>query len=691
MRWALFLVSSLAIAGEFTTSLGDAYPYTVAAITTDSAGNTYVVGSRTLSSSFTDIFVSKLDPSGNLLFTDRFGGSGTSTGSAIALDPSGNIYIAGSTSASDFPLSKALQTQPGIYGAGFVMKLSNDGTTILYSTYFGGTQGPTSIAALITDPKGNLYLTGMSAASDFPSTPGMPTGTVRFMTITTTSGAFIAQISAAGDKLVYAGLIVGHATGCVGGSSCFFAGRFTAGVGIALDAAGNAYFAGNTNTLDLPVTSGAYSATGVGAFAGKISAGGALAYLTYVDSAQTQFNPLYAPATTVYGIAVDASGDAFLCGSTNDSSFPTTSGTIQPVFASGPNPDSAYNVPVETFLIKLNSTGSALLWGTFLGGVGTDTAQAIALDSSGNIWLTGTAQSSSFPNANGWSTGEDYLAEINASATKLLYSARYPSGSAAQAVALDPAGLVHIAGSNGFISAISPGAAPVMSIFGFQNAFGGNLTARITPWEVISIYGPGIGPTTAVTGAPVNGVYPTTLGGVQVTIDGASMPLLYVSANQINAVVPSALTANAASAVHIATGTAVSPDYPVWIDRSAPVAYPVVLNQDGTINSRSNGAKFNSIVTFYATGWQNYFAGLADGQVAATAQNACAYVCQASVETGGFPWIATVLYGGAAPGIVAGVSQINLNVGAGPGVLAGEYTFDVTGTSTLSVPIWIAP
>ncbi len=429
----------------------------------------------------------------------------------------------------------------------------------------------------------------------------------------------------------------------------------------------------------------------MGAFAGKISAVVALAYLTYVDPGQRQFNPLYAPATTVYGIAVDASGDAFLCGSSNDSSFPTTSGTIQPVFASGPNPDSAYNVPVETFLTKLNSTGSALLWGTFLGGVGTDAAQAIALDSSGNIWLTGTAQSSSFPNANGWSTGEDYLAEINASATKLLYSARYPSGSAAQAVALDPAGLVHIAGSNGFISAISPGAAPVMSIFGFQNAFGGNLTARITPWEVISIYGPGIGPATAVTGAPVNGVYPTTLDGVQVTIDGASMPLLYVSANQINAVVPSALTANAAAAVHIANGTAVSPDYPVWIDRSAPVAYPVVLNQDGTINSRSNPATFNSIVTFYATGWQNYFAGLADGQVAGTAQNACAYVCQASVETGGFPWIATVLYGGAAPEIVAGVSQINLNVGAGTGVLAGEYTFDVTGTSTLSVPIWIAP
>lgn len=685
MRFVLFLLSSLAIAGEFTTSLGDAYPYTISAITTDAAGYTYVAGSRMLSASFTDIFVSKLDPNGNLLFTDRFGGSGTSTGSAIAVDPAGNIYIAGSTSASDFPLSKALQTQPGIYGAGFVMKLSGDGTTILYSTYFGGTQGPTSITSLTTDPKGNLYLTGASAANDFPSTPGMPTGSVRFMGLTPTSGAFVAEISAAGDKVVYAGLIVGHATGCVGGSSCVFATRYTLGVGIALDAAGNAYFAGNTNTLDLPVTAGAYSPTGVGAFVAKIAAGGALAYLTYVDSGQTQFNPLLGPTTTVNGIAVDAAGNAYLAGSSNDSNFPTTPGTLQPVFASGSNPD------VQTFVAKVNSTGSALTWATFLGGVGADAAQAIALDSSGNIWLTGTAQSSAFPNANGWSTGEDYLAEINAGATKMLYSARYPSGSVAQAIALDSAGLVHVAGNNGFVSAINPSGAPVMKIFGFQNAFGGDLTARITPWEVISIYGPGIGPATAVTGAPVNGFYPTALGGVQVTINGANMPLLYVSANQINAVVPSGLTATVGATVRITNGTAVSPDYPVWIDRSAPVAYPVVLNQDGTINSQSNPAKFNSIVTFYATGWQNFFAGLADGQVAVKAQNACTFGCQASAETGGFPWTATVLYGGAAPEIVAGVSQINLNVGEGTGVTAGNYTFDVTGTSTLSVSIWIAP
>src|ERR1017187_9433325 len=164
MRFLLFLsVAGVSFAGQFTTSLGDSYPYGISAITTDSAGNTYIVGSRqlvtagtvTLNSSTnlgagTDVFVSKLDPAGNLLFTDTFAGKGVDTGTAIALDPSGNIYIAGTTTSNDFPLSKALQTKPSTYGTGFVMKLSNDGLTILYSTYFGGLLGITTVNALTT-------------------------------------------------------------------------------------------------------------------------------------------------------------------------------------------------------------------------------------------------------------------------------------------------------------------------------------------------------------------------------------------------------------------------------------------------------------------------------------------------------------------------------------------------------------
>jgi trimeric autotransporter adhesin len=98
MRFAAFLLTvALVNAGQFTTSLGDTYPYTTSAIATDSAGNTYVTGSRQLTpplSTQTDVFVTKLDPSGNVLFTRVFGGSASSIASAIALDPSGNIYIA---------------------------------------------------------------------------------------------------------------------------------------------------------------------------------------------------------------------------------------------------------------------------------------------------------------------------------------------------------------------------------------------------------------------------------------------------------------------------------------------------------------------------------------------------------------------------------------------------------------------
>src|SRR5580658_8338219 len=200
MRSALFLVTSaLALAGEYTTYIGDIYPRTITAIATDAAGNTYVTGNRgnpgiptavILSpyasvSSFLlgvasaayapdDVFVSKIDPSGKVLFTNTFAGKGVDQAFAVAVDPTGNIYVAGTTTSPDFPVSNALQSQNSQFGAGFIVKLSSDGRTILYSTYFGGLQGMTSINAMTTDAAGNLYLTGTTYATDFPHTPGMP-------------------------------------------------------------------------------------------------------------------------------------------------------------------------------------------------------------------------------------------------------------------------------------------------------------------------------------------------------------------------------------------------------------------------------------------------------------------------------------------------------------------------------------
>jgi hypothetical protein len=197
MRFFLVLVfATVATASEYTTYIGDSYPRSVAAITADAAGNTYLAGNRTSAINATvvliatltevplplvqappppnDVFVGKLDPSGKILFTAVFAGKAQDRGLAVAVDATGNVYVAGTTTSPDFPVSNALQSQNGQFGAGFIVKLSPDGKTILYSTYFGGLAGTTAINAMTTDAAGNLYLTGTTFATDFPHTSGMP-------------------------------------------------------------------------------------------------------------------------------------------------------------------------------------------------------------------------------------------------------------------------------------------------------------------------------------------------------------------------------------------------------------------------------------------------------------------------------------------------------------------------------------
>ena len=228
-------------------------------------------------------------------------------------------------------MSKALQTQPNTAGTGFIVKLSNDGTTILYSTYFGGTLGGTSISSLATDAKGNLYLTGWTNAPDFPHTPGLPFGP--FPTPAPPSplaqpaplpGAIIASISAAGDKILYAGAILGSTSGVPNPGA--FSTIGTTGASIAVDLAGNAYIAGNS-TLHLPTTPGVLSPNGIGAFVAKVNAAGTgLSYLTYLSAGENIdiMEPIATVANTLYAIAVDSAGNAYLAGATSDPKFPTT-------------------------------------------------------------------------------------------------------------------------------------------------------------------------------------------------------------------------------------------------------------------------------------------------------------------------------------------------------------------------------
>jgi uncharacterized protein (TIGR03437 family) len=693
LKFFFFLAfSTLTVTGQFTTVVGDQYPYSVSATTTDSAGNTYVVGNRQGAPS-PNLFVSKLDPNGTVLFTSTIGGTGSNVPAAIAVDQTRNIYIAGETNAIDFPLIHALQPQYYPLGAdkgaptdsGFIVKLSADGSTVLYSTYFGGTLGQSAITSLAIDANSNLYLTGWTLASDYPHTPGMPFGALSQNP--QAPGAIIASISPGGDKILYAGAIpmaTPSSNFC-----CFSLGIEWEGVAIAVDAAGNAYVAGNDASSSgyLPTTPGAFVQKGIGGFVAKINAGGTgLGYLTYIASGSAGTPPLASPGNTIQGMTADATGSVYLIGTTFDPNFPISAGAYQTTPSAG---------TTSGFVAKLNSDGSALDWATYF----PLNLQAIALDGANNVWVTGKSfgpmPSPSLPNANNWTTGSEFVASLNSTGSALNYSALYPSGTVAQSLVIEPSGVICVAGQNGFISQIAPNTPPAMKIFGLQNAALGNFTNRVSPAEVVAIYGPGIGPATQVTAVTQNGFYPTSLGGVQVTANGVNIPLLYVSSNQINAVMPMSLAFNTSVAVHVTNSGVASPDFPLWIDYSAPLAFPVTLNQDRTINSQSNPATAGSIVSFWATGWQSNFAPLADGETATGAQDVCLGTCQASALGGAFrsffPIAASVQYAGAAPTLVAGFTQFNVQVlNPVPGTLS--YTIDVTNPATgatVSSGAWI--
>ena len=686
-RFLAAAVCSLAVswAADYSTFIGDANDYRVARIAADSAGNTYLTGGRfpvsnPWFSQFSEIFVMKLDAAGKIALFATLSGKGIDEANDLALDAAGNIYIAGATSSQNFPLHNAFQSAPG---PGFLVKLSPDASQLIFSTYF-----PAPINALALDPAGNLYVTGSTNSAEFPVTGGLPAGTVSPNTQpAATSGAFITKLSAAGDRILYSARISGHQKNCGAGSSCFLSSRYTAGVAIAVDPSGSAYVAGNTDTVDLPVTPGALLAAGTGAFVAKVNpAGNALTYLTYLGPGYVGvLDPN--PANWATAIAADAVGNAYVAGYTSDPKFPATRGAYQTTFAGHAEIFTDFLLgppPPDAFVLKLNPAGSAVLWGSYLGGKAADAARSIALDSAGNVWVNGVTASPEFPNQQGWSQGADFVVAFNPSGSALSYASRFPNDTASASLAVDAAGMLHFAGSSGLVFTLSPKGTSMPRIFGIANAAHGPVTGRLVPGEVISIYGPHIGPSTPAAGVPDSiGFMPKSLGGVQVAINGNPIPLLYVSDSQINAVVPLRLGGQTAT-VRVNS----APDFTATVISAAPEIFQhadgtvAAVNQDGAINGPDHPAKAGSAVSIWVTGIFFFdLTTLADGHVTAAAIDyAC---CQVYFNSP-----AEVLYAGAAPGTVAGVVQINFRVPI-PNPFVTLSHFNVLSGTRFSSPVQI--
>jgi hypothetical protein len=382
-----------------------------------------------------------------IAYSTFLGGTGFDWALGIAVSPHGSAFVTGMTTSAEFPLGQ----QPQQFGPGggydaFVAKLDAAGTTVLYSTYVGGTGDedvyvPYGYGGIALNPVGEAFITGITQSSDFPAmnaaqpTPGG------------SADAFVARLDASG-ALTYATYLGG-----VG---------WDAGKAIALDSAGGVYVTGYDGSPDdFPLANALQPAFGGGPHD---------AFVTKLDPSQPpNFQKVYSThfggsgGDTGWGIAVDDLKQVYVTGVTTSPNFPgVNASSIQP----------SLKGPADAFVVRLNAAGSAVDYATYLGGnvgpdpasaVGEDYGYAVAVDSGRNAYVVGLTTSPDFPlknpvqdTYNGY--GDSFVTEINDAGTALVYST-YRGGPGldyATGVAVDILGSAYVSGTSGGTFPITP-------------------------------------------------------------------------------------------------------------------------------------------------------------------------------------------------------------------------------------------
>lgn len=392
---------------SFSTYLAGSSADYPTATTTDSSGNVYVTG-FTLSSDFPiknaiqstpngspNAFVSKLDPSGQvLLYSTYIGGSSRNYGHAIALDSQGNIIVAGTSSSNDFPHvgSVPALTCSGNNDCFFIASLKPDGSAFNYAGLIGGIEGTdvqsgqVGSSALTVDAGRNAYLASVTDDAHFKITPGTLTTTVPGYPYNST---FVMKVAPTG-ALVYSTIIPGTEPP----SSIPYINVFIPN-GISVNSSGLATIAGTAGP-GLPSTSGVVQPT----FPNNANASGATAgfVLQLSNNASAISYATYVLGTdTVGGLAVDVQGDSYVTGNTSESNLPVSANAYQKTLKTGQN--CTCN---SGFILELNGTGTSVLAATYLEGTpalgneGTNFT-GIALDSHSNVYVGGMTGSTDFP------------------------------------------------------------------------------------------------------------------------------------------------------------------------------------------------------------------------------------------------------------------------------------------------------
>ncbi|HWB99883.1 MAG TPA: SBBP repeat-containing protein, partial [Bryobacteraceae bacterium] len=646
-----------------------------------------------------------IDPT--IVFSNNFPGMNIA---AMAVGTDGAVYVAGSSTGSLKVTAGAVQSDarggicgdlrvlPGTHSYttcndAFVAKLDSGGT-LLYATYLGGGSEDRALG-LAVDSAGSAYLTGATYSKDFPVTAGAiqktyggPEPVAGWPPLTATSGdAFVVKLDPAGTSLAYSTFLGGSATDTA--------------QAIQVDALGNAYVAGSTRSFDFPPAGGA---TPVGS-----------AFLCKINTAGTEVVTASLLPNAISAMAVDPNGAVWLTGTAVASVQPTTSAF-----------QTAAGGRTDAYVTKLAADGKTALFTSYLGGNGNDTTSAIALDSQGNAWVTGTTDSTDFPPQAG---GGAFAVKISHDGTALLASQSFGhSLSYASTVAVDSADNVYLSGSvstDAFtptpdaILAVPPSSSPApfaaqlnaqgTTLFAsyltstptalaaatvparFYTAGGNNvaeinLTAAAAPviaaivnaasfypsqgvaaGEILTLYGSGLGPQEGIGGEfDASGHLPTTLGETTVYFGGVPCPLLYVQDRQVNVIAPVDLQPGATTAIVLraSAGWSLTTEMPVV------AADPGIFILDG--KSAGQGAILNEDGTVNSTsnparvGSVIQIFGTGFGQTVPLGTN--------GVLVDGTPHFvapvavqfgfmqAEVLYAGAAPGLVTGGAQLNVRI-----------------------------
>ncbi len=651
-----------------------------------------------------NVMVTKVNAAGTaFVYTTHLGGVNTDAAIDLAVDAQGAIYLTGATGSDDYPVTsgalKGVKTRAGSTtpdkGDCFVTKLSPAGSALSYSTFLGGSLHDVCMGIAV-DPQGNAYLAGWTASGNFPANEDAPQRLHRGYL-----DAFVAKLNPTGSGLVWATLLGG--TG------------YEVATDIAIDASGAAYITGHTlSSVGFPVSAGALQRTYSGgapqaqvkfgdAFVAKVNPDGkSFGYVTYLGGRGDDAG---------FSIAVDAQNNAYVAGATNSTNFPVSGQSYQTAFK-GAGGNDIYPGG-DAFVVKLNPTGSSVVWGTYLGGTLDDWATGLVLDAAGNVTVVGATLSRDFPVSadatqrvyggsdpgDVFPTGDAFVAQLTSNGAALSFST-YLGGAAsdfAAGVARDVSN-IYVSGAtlsrnfpatpgapqtgyggtnseisplgDAFVVRFSDNSPPASNIsiagIGSAASYAGN---GVAPGEIVILSGSGIGPT-ALTTLALNGAGDTVsnlVAGTRILFDGVPAPIIYVSSGQSSAIVPYSVAARQSTSVVVEIAGARSAPLSVPVLAAKPALFSAnasgrgqgaILNQDNTVNSAANPAAKGSIVVLYGTGEGATNPPGIDGRLA----NAVfpKPLASTSVTIGGVR--ADTAYFGAAPNQVAGLFQANVKV-----------------------------